>query len=94
MGEPRHILGDELQLLQARRIGFEERMFKASDSAESNRSLSPRKFGDVDLNFSQCEQHRRGHGTLIVLDLIEIARRNSDASANCPCVSRLPSLRS
>lgn len=86
MGEPRRILGDELQLLQARRIGLEQGIAqRLRQRREKPVAFAGRKLGDVDLELlRECQQYRRRYGTLIVLDLVEIARGDADALGELP----------
>jgi len=80
MRQPRRVLGDELQFLQARRIGLEQGVTqRLRQRRQKPIVLTRRKFSNVDAElFRQRQQHRGRDRPLVVLDLVEIAGGNAD----------------
>ena len=79
--QPRRVLGDELQFLQARRVGLEQRVRqRLRQRREQPVVLADRELRDVEPELvGERQQHRCGDRALVVLDLVQIAGGNADA---------------
>ena len=81
VSEAGRVLGDQFQFLQIRRIGVEDRVGEGlGEGRQQPVGVTRGNRSDVDLEvFGERQEDGGRNRTLVVLDLVEVARRDADA---------------